>query len=54
MPNHSFVTETVLKIIGNLVESTEQGRSPTYSRNTIVTAIVLFGRIRGQQEREQQ
>jgi len=54
MPNHSFVTEIVLKIIGNLVETTKQGSHPTYQRNTIVTALVLFGRIRDQQEHEQQ
>ena len=53
MPNYSFVTEIVLKIIGDLVETTEQGSQPTYKQNTIVTALVLFERIRDQQEHEQ-
>jgi len=43
MPNHSFVTEIVLKIIGNLVETTEQRSYLTYQQNMIVTALVLFG-----------
>ena len=54
MPNHSFVTEIVLKIIRNFVKTTEQGSYSTYQRNMIVTALVLFGRIRNQQEHEQQ
>ena len=53
MLNHSFVTEIVLKIIGDLMKTTEQGSQLMYKWNMIVTALVLFEYIHNQQEHEQ-